>query len=144
MLGWIKLDGDRDNLSLFPCQSLLQKRMPGFPEIHLALLGYYRHAGFEIEGDLRFRHQEIHLTDIFRSLNQLGNIWPDEIAEYRENPLYLLGFIGLQGEYFVFKLNDFRWFNKGGFAGGRGVVYEPRNLLLAVAVDRNQKLSIPD
>ena len=142
MLGRVEFHRHRDDLFAFACESFLQKGMPCFPEIHLPVFGNHRHTCLEVQRDLSLCHQEVGFTDIFGSEEQVGNMRTHEVAEIREYPVDLLGFLYPQVGDFVVDFNEFRRLYEGRLAGCGGVVDKARDFPFRGTVDRNQQFAV--
>ena len=142
VLGRVEFHRHRDDLFAFACESFLQKGMPCFPEIHLPVFGNHRHTCLEVQRDLSLCHQEVGFTDIFGSKEQVGNMRTHEVAEIREYPVDLLGFLYPQVGDFVVDFNEFRRLYEGRLAGCGGVVDKARDFPFRGTVDRNQQFAV--
>ena len=76
--------GQRHDLLSLLLERALKKRVSRLAQIHLSIFRDYRHSGDEIQRYLRLGHDEVGLAEIFRSLEQFRNIWPEELSELEE------------------------------------------------------------
>ncbi len=96
--------------------------MPGLAKMHLPVFREDRDSGLEFQGNLRFGDQEVDFAHVGRRPDQIRNIGPDKIAEFRKNMLDFLGFLGLQRGDLVLQFDDFDRLDKSGLSGRGGVI----------------------
>ena len=137
-------EGKRNYLLLFLPESDFQKRMACLAQVQFAVIRYDRHSCNEVQSRLGLGHYEIDFSEVFRAVEQIRDIGPEEVGEFQQDTedFPLLGkfeFLDL-----VVEFDDFSRLDIGSFSGSGLIIDEALDALLVRRTHRYQHLSVPD
>ena len=118
--------------------------MPCLAQVHLAVLRDYRHAGDEVQGYLGLGHDEVYLAQITCGVEEVRNVWPEEICELHEDAHDLPLLRETQFLYLVVQLDHLCGLDECRLSCCGLVVDESRDPLLVGCADRDEHLAVAD
>ena len=91
---------------------------------------------------MRLGHEEVDFAEVSRGIQQVRDIWPQEIGELEKYAQNLPLFREFEFLDLIVKLHHLRRFDECRLSGCGFVVYESRNPFLVCCTHRNEHLSV--